>query len=459
VTAGRAAPGWRRVVAQGLVALVVSVAVAVTVVAVQDGTELHGRAHGRAHAAVTDLVAVDEGRSRIAELEAAMRAADVDRAVDDFATVEIITALDSLQTLEDRIALAELELSQVRTVSDEQVRQLRILHACASALEQVRTRVRDDDPGGAAAHLAAGRDSCEQAEALTEGSIVAAHPFDFADPQVMAAGGTYYAFGTNGPGGTVQVLSSSDLSDWDVRGSALTALPGWARPGFTWAPAAIQTGATYTLFYTVKHDAWGKQCITRATATDPVGPYVDSSTGPLICQLGEQGSIDPSPYRSDDGTLHLTWKSEGETVPGGGVAKIWAAPLAPDGSRLGWLPTMLMAVDRAWEGRTIEAPSMGKAGGQWVLLYSGGSWSSAAYSTGYATCAGPTGPCAKPPDNQVLRSDGDRDGPGGAEMFRTAEGRLKVAYAAWDAGDVGAPNPRRLHLGTVSMTPLGLRIT
>jgi hypothetical protein len=59
----------------------------------------------------------------------------------------------------------------------------------------------------------------------------------------------------------------------------------------------------------------------------------------------------------------------------------------------------------------------------------------------------------------VLRSDGAREGPGGAELFRTASGQLKVAYAAWDAGDVGIPNPRRLHLGTVSWTPLGLRIS
>jgi hypothetical protein len=448
----------RRVVTRGVLAIAVVAGVAVTSVAVADRSELRHDAHVDAHQAVADLVAVDEGRSQVSELEAALRAADVQRAIDDFGAVEIITALDSLQTLEDRIALAELELERVRTVSDEQVRQLRILHACASALEQVRTRVRDGDASGAAAYLAAGEDSCREAEALTEGSVAAAHPFDFADPQVMQAGGTYYAFGTNGPGGTVQVLSSADLSDWDVRGNALAGLPSWARNGFTWAPAAIQTGSTYTLFYTVRQLGSEKQCITRATATDPAGPYVDSSTGPLVCQLGEKGSIDPSPYRDDAGTLHLTWKSEGET-DGAGAARLWAAPVAPDGSKLAWFPTELLHVDRDWEGRTIEGPSMGKAGGQWILLYSANSWSSSAYSTGYATCAGPTGPCSKPADNRVLRSDGDREGPGGAELFRTGDGQLKVAYAAWDAGEVGIPNPRRLHLGTVSMTPLGLRIT
>lgn len=450
-------PRWRRALARLVALAVVGAAVAVTVVALQDRADLRDEAHATAHGAVEDLVAVDEGEARIADLEAAIRAADDAAATDDGGTVAIITALDTLQTLRDRIALAELELSRVTAVSDEQVRQLGILRTCAAALEQVRMRVRDGDTAGASAALAAGADGCKDAETLIEGSIAAAHPFDFADPQVMLAGGTYYAFGTNGPGGTVQVLSSADLSDWDVRGSALASLPGWARNGFTWAPAAIRTGTTFTLFYTVRQLGTEKQCITRATATDPAGPYVDTSTGPLICQLGEAGSIDPSPYTDEAGNLYLTWKSEGETVGGG--AAIWMAPLAPDGSKITWFPTRLLTVDREWEGRTIEGPSMARAGGTWILLYSANSWSSAAYATGYATCEGPSGPCTKPADNRVLQSNGDREGPGGAEMFRTAGGRLKVAYAAWDAGEVGVPNPRRLHLGTASMTPLGLRIS
>ncbi|HMJ76623.1 MAG TPA: glycoside hydrolase family 43 protein [Iamia sp.] len=457
MTGRRARRRWPGLVTWAVVTIAVVAAAAVTVGAVQDGAELRDQGHARAHAAVLDLAAVDEGRGRVADLEAALRAAQVARTVDDVATVEIITALDSLQTLQDRIALAQLELSRVTAVSEEQVGQLRILHACANALEHVRTLTRDGDTAGAASYLEAGKDSCEQAEAMTEGSIAAAHPFDFADPQVMSAGGSYYAFGTNGPAGTVQVLSSADLSDWDVRGSALSGVPSWATNGFTWGPAAIQTGSTYTLFYTVKHAFSGKQCITRATATNPAGPYQDTSTGPLICQLSQAGSIDPSPYYDETGNLYLTWKSEGETTGGG--AAIWMAPMAPDGSKMTWFPKQILTVSQGWEGSTIEGPSMAKAGDSWVLLYSANSWSSSAYSTGYATCVGPSGPCNKPADNRVLRSDDAREGPGGAEFFRTTDGQLKVAYAAWDAGEVGIPNPRRLHLGTVSQTPLGLRIT
>jgi hypothetical protein len=431
-------------------------ALVVTALAVRDRAELRGDAHRTAHRAMADLVASGEGRSRIADLQASVAAAGQAQAEDDVATVEIITALDQLSTLNDRIELAELELDRVREVSAVQIDQLEILHSCANALEQARVQLRDGDVGGATASLAAGSDTCERAEELAEG-ISAAHPFDFADPQVLRDGDSYYAFGTNGPAGTVQVLSSSDLADWEVRGSALNGVPAWAQIGFTWAPAAIKTGATYTLFYTVRQKASGKQCISRATATAPAGPYTDSSTGPLVCQLGQAGSIDPSPYRDEAGNLYLTWKSEGETAGGG--AGLWMAPLAPDGSKLAWFPTQLLTVSKEWEGRTVEGPSMGIAGGRWVLVYSGNRWDTGAYAVGYATCAGPKGPCEKPSDNVVLRSDGEREGPGGAELFRTSDGQLKVAYAAWDAGDVGIPNPRRLHLGTVSWTPLGLRIS
>src|SRR5262249_12884395 len=103
---------WRRVVVRvatrGVVAVPVVAAVAVTAVAVTDRADLRRDAHARAHDAVVDLTAVEEGGGRVADLRAALRAADVARAIDDAGTVEVITALDELSTLQDRIALAEL---------------------------------------------------------------------------------------------------------------------------------------------------------------------------------------------------------------------------------------------------------------------------------------------------------------------------------------------------------------
>lgn len=444
-------------VLRGVVAVAVVGCLVVAGLAVRDRSRVDTTAHAAAHRAATDLQAVRDGRSRVARLDMLIASTEQGRHRDELAVVHTITALDELQTLKDRIELAEFELERARDADRVQDDRLRIVRACVHSLDEVRADLVAGDSAGATAWLAEGSSSCQQAEALAEG-VSAAHPFDFPDPFILRVDTSYYAFATNGPAGTVQVVSSADLADWQVRGAALNGVPGWAQAGFTWAPSAIRTfDGTYVLFYTVRDKASGKQCITRATSASPVGPYHDGSSGPLVCQLGQAGSIDPSPYVDGQGNLYLTWKSEGETTGGG--AQIWTAPLAGDASRLTWFPTMVLTVDRPWEGRTIEGPSMGVAGGRWVLLYSANRWDSGDYATGYALCDGPTGPCHKPADNVVLRSDGDREGPGGAELFRTADGQLKAAYAAWDAGEVGIPNPRRLHLGTVSMTPLGLRIT
>lgn len=443
---------WAVVVA----AVVAGVALAAS--ALQEQADVEATAHRQAHRAMADLRAVRQDRLDIADREADEQASVDAQLVDDVGTVEVITSLDELQTLQDRIALAQGELDRARDVSAVQVARLDVLKGCVRSLEAARSRYVGGDQAGATAALASGADICNQAEAITGGSG-AAHPFDFPDPFVLREGEAYYAFGTNGPAGTIQVVSSTNLSNWQVRGAALDGVPSWAVSGFTWAPSAIKTTAGFLMFYTVKHRFSGKQCISRAVAPNPEGPYVDSSTEPLMCQLDEGGSIDPSPYFDDAGGLHLTWKAEGETVPGKG-ASIWTVALQPDGAKVAWFPTKLFAVDRGWEGRTIEGPSMAKAGGQWVMIYSGNRWDTGSYATGYALCDGPDGPCRKPSgDNVVLRSDDQRAGPGGAEFFRTSSGQLKVAYAAWDAGEVGIPNPRRLHLGTVSMTPLGLRIT
>ena len=56
------------------------------------------------------------------------------------------------------------------------------------------------------------------------------------------------------------------------------------------------------------------------------------------------------------------------------------------------------------------------------------------------------GPC----DGPVLASSGEVVGPGGAELFRDANGGLRVAFHAWSGRNVGYPNPRYLRIGTLS---------
>ena len=52
-------------------------------------------------------------------------------------------------------------------------------------------------------------------------------------------------------------------------------------------------GDGYIAYYTTADTASKRQCVSRAVAPSPVGPFVDDSTGPLICQSELGGTIDP----------------------------------------------------------------------------------------------------------------------------------------------------------------------
>lgn len=328
----------------------------------------------------------------------------------------------------------------------------RVLDEAASELG---TPTYGDQLGTAVGTLEAGRVRCQAALALLRGANGAVHPYDFPDPFVLPIGPLgYLAFATNGPAGSIQVLASNDLQTWRVQSPATTGVPGWAERGYSWAPSVQRVGDVWILYYAVRERSSQRQCITTAVSTLPGGPYIDGSTGPLICQRDLGGSIDPSSYRDELGFQHLVWKSEGELT--GGRSGIWTQVIGGDGRSLIGTPTELLVADQEWEHKIIENPTMTKVGDQWVLLYSGNRWNTTDYAIGYALCAGSGGPCTRPPQPVALRSSASLQGPGGAAVFRTPSGTTMVAFAAWDPGQVGFPNPRRLHLAKVALTPLGL---
>ncbi len=59
------------------------------------------------------------------------------------------------------------------------------------------------------------------------------------------------------------------------------------------------------MYYTVREAASQQQCISRAVAAAPAGPFLDDSSGPLVCQRDLGGSIDPSPFVDDDGHVRI----------------------------------------------------------------------------------------------------------------------------------------------------------
>jgi hypothetical protein len=405
-------------------------------------------------AASRDLSATS---SELAQIRADIEAITGDRDRDRTAVERATSAAADLADLHAKMWAAQVSLNVTNDQISQQSGQVAALAACVRVLDGVRDHLAAGDPHQAIVALTGGTDACRFAALILGDPAAVNYPFDFADPFIVADGGRYLAFGTNGPAGSLQVLTSDDSVTWRPVGNALAGLPAWAAPGNTWSPAVMRTVTGWVLYYTARDRASGRQCISTATAPAPQGPYIDASASPFICQLDHGGSIDASPFVDAVGTAYLTWKSEDEYR--GGRSQIWTQQLAVDGLSLTGAPATILTADQPWEGHIIEGPSMTYADGRYILVYSGNHWSSADYAVGYATCTGPFGPCNKPTNSKLLATTDQAAGPGGAELFRPNTGGLAIAFHAFNPNQTGYPNPRRLHITKLEVAADGtLRI-
>lgn len=288
---------------------------------------------------------------------------------------------------------------------------------------------------------------CVGAAPATEPAFVPVFKANFPDPFVLLHNGKFIAYSTN-DGPNVPVATSSDLVHWsfatDAAGRKLDALPrlgSWARTGFTWAPEILQLGGNYLLYYTASDTRKDAQCIGVAIAADPMGPFVDDRSEPIVCQVDLGGSIDADAFRDSDGKLYLYFKNDGNRI--GKRTAIWAQQLAPDGLSVVGTPVELIRDDQRWEQRLVEAPTMIHAPAGYELFFSAAyfGWNAdqerSPYGMGYATCAGPLGPCTKARDNPMLHSFYDRtsgclSGPGHQSVF-TVGSRSFISFHAWEA--------------------------
>jgi beta-xylosidase len=279
------------------------------------------------------------------------------------------------------------------------------------------------------------------------------YPGDFPDPFVLRSGKRYYAYATQAGAISVQVMQSKDLATWTDPVDALPELPSWAGRGHTWAPAVLPRRRGYVLYYTVRHRASGRQCISVATATHPEGPFADISSEPLVFQQERGGSIDPSPFVDRDGRAYLLWKSDDNALRR--PTSLWAAPLRSDGLALVGPAYQLLVQDAAWEAPVIEGPALLRMGDRYYLFYGGGWWESERSAIGYATADAPLGPYVKSTrDRPWLASRAHAAGPAGPQFFTDENGQVWIAYHAWEPGRVGyaAGGVRSLWLDRIGFT-------
>jgi putative cell wall-binding protein len=277
-------------------------------------------------------------------------------------------------------------------------------------------------------------------------SSTAALALDAPDPDIVLSDGNYYAFSTGSIWGNQISIAKTTDSDPAVGWSALHGIGssafvdnGDAAPPASWetnntptSPGVYHYDDEWIMFYDAVEQSTGEYCITVATASTVTGPYSDTSSGPLMCQLSLGGSIDPQPFVDPaTGDPYLIWKSNAgsSTSP----SSVWSEPIASNGVSLIGSPTAIFTIDPGaypWQ-TTTDDPSMAYAGGSYYLFFSGGNYLSNYYPTGYVLCSGPLGSCDQDePADPILSTTG---GSGGGMVLADSSGNWWISYQTWES--------------------------
>ena len=132
------------------------------------------------------------------------------------------------------------------------------------------------------------------------------------DPTVIrASDGTFYLYATENIR-NVPIYSSTDLVNWQFRGTAFTnqTRPQMVPDGSIWAPDINYINGQFVLYYSKSR--WGGEweCgLGVATAQHPTGPFTDVGKLFISSEIGVQNSIDPFFIEEEDGRKFLFWGS------------------------------------------------------------------------------------------------------------------------------------------------------
>jgi hypothetical protein len=171
------------------------------------------------------------------------------------------------------------------------------------------------------------------------------------------------------------------------------------------------------MYFTAPSATAQRRCVGAALSAGPLGPFRPLGAGPIVCDPGEGGAIDPASFVDTGGQRYLLYKNDGNAV--GKPAIIWLQRVLSDGVTLVGPRKELIRNDDPREDGIIEAPVLVKRPTRYVLFYSGGPYRDDRYFTGYAVSSSLTGPYAKAGSPLMTTGTlhGAVRGPGGADVL------------------------------------------
>ncbi|KAF2840279.1 glycoside hydrolase family 43 protein [Patellaria atrata CBS 101060] len=298
--------------------------------------------------------------------------------------------------------------------------------------------------------------SCLFHVAKAQGGLVL--DLNFPDPAIIQVNNRWYAFATTNGQANVQIASSDDFSTWSLHEGqdALPDLPSWVNAGGAnvWAPDVIQNDAgEFVLYFSATETSSDHHCIGTAISSSVTGPYVPASSA-FACHREEGGSIDAAGFRDPaSGNTYVVYKVDGNSIGNGGLCNNDVPPIVPtpimmqrveaDGvSKIGDAFQILDRDER--DGPLVEAPSLGRIGGRYVLFFSSSCYSSTLYDVSYAIADAVEGPYTKYGPLYVT-GDLGMTAPGGADI--AADETSFVWHSNRNGADIGGGRAMRAAKG------------
>jgi len=278
------------------------------------------------------------------------------------------------------------------------------------------------------------------------------YPHSFPDPFVLTYGGRYFAYATGHAkdGNVFDVLTSTDLVNWNYVGSAMRPLDDPAP--FYWAPEVVFGGGKFYLYYSVGNETL--MHLRVAVSDRPDGGFVDAG----VRLTEEDFAIDAHVFIDDDGEPYLFYATDflAHSHIGTGTVvdrmldwlTIEGKPRPVTRAKYDW---QVYDPQRKEKGgvrwHTVEGPAVLKYKGRYYEMYSGGNWQNTSYGVSFAVTDN-----IHRDEEWIQYSDGENVlpllrtvpgkivGPGHNSIVRGPNGReLYCVYHRWtDAGRVMA---------------------